>query len=166
MDNCTCCGRPLEFPPDRPIVVCPGCQTKNKYPDERVLNRAEFRNAREQQARDEFCHAEESYLRVLDDFPDDADALWGRLMCHYGAKLVVSAGEKRRFTIRQPRSKPLRAQGDYERAIEAALPEMRQQYEQDAAYIDGAMEAIRRIAAAKAPISLKLCIAVLTSLIV
>ena len=157
LSDCIYCGRPLKFPPDKPVVVCPGCQTKNKYPDERVLNRAEFRNAREQQRRDEFCDAEESYLRVLNDFPDDADALWGRLLCHYGAKLIVGAGEKRRYAIRIPRSKPLRAQGDYERAIENALPEMREQYEQDAAYIDRAMEAIRSTAATKPPYDIFLC---------
>ena len=155
--DCQCCGLLLEFADPRQVVTCLACGTRNKLPDERVRERSDFRNARELQHRGEFCDAEESYQRVLDDVPDDADALWGRLLCHYGAKLVIEEGKKRRYTIHIPRSKPLRAQGDYERVLETALPEMREQYEQDAAYIDGAMENIRVMAATKAPYDVFIC---------
>lgn len=155
--ECRCCGNVLTFAAEQQLLCCPACGTQNLLPQEQVRTRPDFRNARELQRRDEFCDAEASYQRVLDDVPGDADALWGRLMCHYGAKLLTGEGTQRRYAIRIPRSKPLRAQGDFERACENAPEALRAQYEQDAAYIDRAMERIRQLAETKPPYDLFIC---------
>lgn len=155
--ECRCCGNLLTFAAERQLLCCPACGTQNLLPQEQVRMRPDFRNARELQRRGEFCDAEASYQRVLDDVPDDADALWGRLMCHYGAKLLTGEGTQRRYAIRIPRSKPLRAQGDFERACENAPEALRVQYEQDAAYIDRAMERIRQLATTKQPYDIFIC---------
>ena len=154
--ECSNCGRLMEFRPGKDLWPCPGCGTLNKAPQVEGLVLDNFRRAIQLKTAEAFCDAEESYSLVLNSHPDDVEALWGRLLCHYGAAFVDDNGQ-RRYTIHFPQAKPLRSQTDYIHACELADPELRAQYEQDADYIDRANQRILELARTKPAYDIYLC---------
>lgn len=154
--ECQCCGTVLAFDADRPVVECPACGTMNQRPNVSGLMLDNFRHAIRLQAGQAFCRAESSYDFVLNADPDNAEALWGRLLCHYGAAFIDDNG-KRRYEIHFPDPTPMREQVDFIHACELADPAVRAQWEEDAAYIDRANQEILRLAKTKPAFDIFLC---------
>ena len=154
--ECRCCGMLLEYPDGLQVYNCPACGTPNERPKSEGLVLNNFRNAIRLQMAREFERAAASYDMVFNAEPDNAEALWGRLLCYYGA-VFVNDGGKRRYEIHMPRPKPLREQDDFLRACELAEPSVRAQYERDAVYIDKANARIIELAEKKPPFDIFLC---------
>lgn len=156
LKECRCCGYQMTFSQGGIVAECAACGTKNEAPRISGVMLDNFRRAIRQQADGDFYNAEISYQYVLNSCPDDPEALWGRLVCHYGAALVEHRN-RRLWEIHMTRNIPLREQGDFRRACELAQPEVRRQYESDAAYIDNAMARIRELAESCPPYDVFLC---------
>lgn len=155
---CTCCTRPLSFPEDVSILECPACGTRNARPRATGPSLELLRRAITQRLSCDFNAAERSYQQVLLYEPDEHEALWGRLLCHYGVEYVSNPTTGRLTpTVHTVRSKPLREQRDFIDACDFAPPQIREQYERDAAYIDQAQLAIRTFAASCPPYDVFLC---------
>lgn len=154
--ECRCCRKPLYFPPGCAVLECDACDTLNERPVVEGIMLDHFRRAICQQADGDFYNAEKSYQLVLNSCPDNAEALWNRLLCHYGAVYVNESG-KRLWEMHATRTRPLSEQGDFRRACQLAVPDVRMQYEADAAYIDSTMARIRQRAEKCPPYDVFLC---------
>ena len=155
---CSCCGYLLVFPENAAVCPCPACGTQNARPRSTGDTLAILERATRQRLACEFAAAETSYQQVLLVNPDEHEALWGRLMCHYGVEYVEDPATGRRLpTVHTVRPRPLRSQPDFSAACEFAPAAVRAQYEQDAAYIDAAQEKIRQLNATQPGYDVFLC---------
>nr|MBR4281311.1 toll/interleukin-1 receptor domain-containing protein [Clostridia bacterium] len=156
--TCSCCGLSYEMPEDCQLLECPACGTGNARPRSTGNALQQLQRAVEQRLACDFAAAETSYQHVLLENPDEHEALWGRLLCHYGVEYVEDPATGRRMpTVHTARTKPLQAQADFRHACEFAPEAIRAQYEQEARYIDEAQNRIREIAKTLPPYDVFLC---------
>lgn len=156
--SCSCCGRQMVFPSECVLLECPACGTRNARPRSTGAELNILKRAVDQRLACDFHNAEKSYQHVLLEYPDEHEALWGLLLCHYGVEYVEDPVTHRRMpTVHTVRTKPLQAQADFRYACDAAPPEVRAQYELDAAYIDDAQAHIRQLAKSCEPYDVFLC---------
>lgn len=156
--QCTCCGYMLTFPEDAAVRICPACATPNARPvvEDNALDM--LRHAIRQRLGCDFANAERSYQQVLLDYPDAHEALWGRLLCHYGVEYVEDPATHQLMpTVHTVRRKPLQTQPEFRDACAFAPDDVRARYEQEAAYIDDAQAAIRLAAKSCPPYDVFLC---------
>lgn len=147
---CSCCGYLLSFPESSALHVCPACGTPNACPRSTGDTLAVLERATRQRLAGDFASAETSYQQVLLINPDEHEALWGRLLCHYGVSYVEDPATGRRLpTVQNVRPRPMQEQQDFAAACEFAPEAVRSQYQQDAAYIDNAQSKIRQLAASQ-----------------
>lgn len=155
---CTCCGTLLEFAEDTDLRECSACGTVNARPRSTGDALVTLQRAIEQRRACDFHNAELSYQQVLLFRPDEHEALWGRLLCHYGVEYVEDPATRRRMpTVRTVRPKPIQEQADFVKACEFAPEAVREQYRQAAAYIDDAQAEIRQKARTCQPYDVFLC---------
>lgn len=155
--ECRCCGYLMKFPENVGVLACPACSTRNQEPKMEGTVLANFRHAIRLQKAMEFDRARASYDLVLNFAPDNAEALWGRLLCHYGAAPVSEDGRNFYMIHRPDEMVPLREQPDYEYACQLADPALRSQIQEEAAYIDRAILRIRHMAETKPDFDIFIC---------
>ena len=145
--TCRNCGRLYEMPDDRPMWPCSGCSTLNEPPRAEGEALDKLQRAVRLRTRGEFILAEQCYNAVLAEYDDEHEALWGRLLCHYGVEFVVDEKTGGRFpVVHIPRRTLMQESADFLQACELAPEEIRAQYEADAAYVDEAQAEIRLLA--------------------
>ncbi len=156
--TCSCCGYQYTVPEGEAIAECPACGTRNarsraEGPSLDLLVRAirQWKDC-------DFYHAEIGYQQVLASYPDAHEALWGRLMCHYGVEYIEDPITKKLMpTVHTVQRRPLRTQQDFQDACRFAPAEIRARYEKDADYIDGVQTKIRALAEKCPPYDVFLC---------
>ena len=87
--KCKMCGGELVLSQDRSIAECEYCgslQTVPRVDDERKL--ALFARAEQLRKRCEFDKAAGVYESIVSNFPGEAEAYWGLLLCRYGIEYV------------------------------------------------------------------------------
>lgn len=155
---CTRCKYPLQFTGSCLVTNCPACGSVNARPSSTGAALEKLQRAADLRLACEFPEAEQAYQAILQQNPDDHEALWGRLLCHYGVEFVEDSATGRRLPmVHTVRAKPMQEQPDFRLACEHAPDEVRSQYRQDAAYIDEAQSAIHRLAASMKPYDVFLC---------
>ena len=155
------CSAELFFPASENIVTCRYCGHLNQRPISTGETLVRMERADELRRQCAFEEAARSYEHVLREHPDEQAALWGRLMCKYGVETV----EERRYgrlisrhlLCHRARNSSIRNEGDYKRACALATPEIREQYERDAEYIDRVQAQIRTIAQEMEPYDVFIC---------
>ena len=145
--TCRTCGRDYEMPDDRAMWPCAGCSTMNAPPKAEGEALDKLQRALRLRTRGEFQLAEQSYNAVLVEYDDEHEALWGRVLCHYGVEFVVDEKTQRRYPlVHIPRKTLMQESADFQQACNLAPEEIRRQYEEDAAYVDDAQAEIRALA--------------------
>lgn len=154
---CSCCGTLLTFD-EQNVLECPACGTPNARslstgPSLEMLQRAVT-----QRLACDFQEAESSYQQVLLHFPEEHEALWGRLLCRYGVEYVEDPASRRLLpTVHSVQRKPLQEQSDFVSACQFAPEPVAAQYQRDAVYIDAAQAEIRRLAETCPPYDVFIC---------
>ncbi len=149
MCECSRCTANIVFREQDKVVRCIYCQYPNQRPQATgsTLDKLKRGNRLLQQC--QFEEAEKCYKRVLKEYPDEHEALWGRLMCKYGVEVAKEEkyGTVRRYLLcHRARRSSIRNEGDFRDACKYANPLVREQYEKDAAYIDNVQQRIREAA--------------------
>ena len=156
--SCSCCGYMLTMKEDAAVCLCPACGTTNARPKSTGASLEMLDRAVKQRLARDFHEAEASYQQVLMHFPQEHEALWGRLLCRYGVEYIEDPSSGRRVpTVHSVQSKPMQEQADYQDACRFAPAEVALQYQRDAAFIDNAQAEIRRCAGECQPYDVFLC---------
>ena len=144
--KCRCCGSELLFAAEESVLRCGFCRTVNVRPRAVGDTLNIFNLATEQRLAKDFCHAEQSYLRVLEIQKDEYEAHWGLVLSKYGVEYIMDerAG-RQRPVCHSVRVRPMREDPHYKRACALAPEDVRAAYEADAAYIDAAQRRIRQL---------------------
>ncbi|MBQ7849142.1 MAG: leucine-rich repeat protein [Clostridia bacterium] len=140
------------------MQVCPACDALNARPQAQGLSLDVLARATRQRLNCDFHNAEISYQQVLLEYPDEHEALWGLTLCRYGVEYVEDPRSRSRLAVvHTTRRRPMQADPDCQQACELAPPEIREQYEAEAAYIDNVQQEVRRLAETCPPYDVFLC---------
>lgn len=153
---CRTCGRELELHDGKNLINCPGCSTSNSRPQTPRVEK--LNRATRLRLDKEFDEAEQCYQTMLTELDDQHEALWGRLLCHYGVESIDrDDGQERILIVHRPRRVPMQSTSDFQQACRLAPPEIRSQYEADAAYVDNEQAELRLMAENVPPYDVFLC---------
>ncbi len=84
----------------------------------------------------DFAEAEDAYSDIVQKYPENSDAYWGRVLSRYGIKYEDDFDGRKIPTCYAASIESVLQDRDYKRALELADAEKRAHYEQQAAYIE------------------------------
>lgn len=143
---CTRCRYLLEFRPVDSLRVCPCCCAQTARPASQGEGLEAYDRAVRQMHNGEFEAAARSFDVVLDRCSSEAEAYYGRALCHYGIQFVEDSGRAERYPrVRIHRGKPMAEMSDFVKACSLAEAPVRQRYQAEAAIIDDTLAKFRRL---------------------
>ena len=87
--KCKMCGGQLNIIDDETVVTCDYCESKQTIPtvdDDKKLKL--YERANKLRFNCDFDKAATVYENIISDFPDEAEAYWGMILCTYGIEYV------------------------------------------------------------------------------
>ena len=128
--KCKMCGGDLMIEPGATVAECEYCGSRQTIPtadSEKKLNL--FNRANDYRSRCEFDTAKNVYETIIAQFPKEAEAYWGLLLCRYGVEYVndPATGKKIPTSHRSSYTSVLE-EPDYRKVLELADSTAKQDY--------------------------------------
>ena len=119
------------------LCECEYCGSRQTVPLENNERKAELYNRANQYRKNNlFDRAADVYNSMVKEFPNEAEAYWGLVLCRYGIEYVEDPGTKKMIpTCHRTVPKPIFEDSDYQLACQKAKPMARKQHEDEAAEI-------------------------------
>lgn len=137
-----CCGE-LEISTDKSVGVCKYCGSTFTIPKEIEKKGNLFNRANYLRQSCNFDKAISVYESILADNCEDADALWGLVLCRYGIEFVEDPKTKSRIpTCHRASRTSILLDPDFKSALQYADEEKREVYRENAVRIDQIQKAI------------------------
>lgn len=137
-----CCGE-LEISPDKSVGVCKYCGSTFTIPKEIEKKGNLFNRANYLRQSCNFDKAISVYESILADNCEDADALWGLVLCRYGIEFVEDPKTHSRIpTCHRASRTSILLDPDFKSALKYADQEKREVYNENAHRIDQIQKAI------------------------
>ena len=137
-----CCGE-LEISPDKSVGVCKYCGSTFTIPKEIEKKGNLFNRANYLRQSCNFDKAISVYESILAENCEDADALWGLVLCRYGIEFVEDPKTKCRIpTCHRASRTSILLDPDFKSALQYADEEKRKVYSENATRIDQIQKAI------------------------
>ena len=142
--KCKMCGGDLALVAGQSIAECEYCGSRQTVPaadSEKKLNL--FASAHKLRAACEFDRAMSIYDTIRAEFPDEAEAYWGLVLCKYGIEYVDDpATEKKIPTCHRSSFDSILEDTDFEQALENADAVARRLYREEALQIEDIRQGI------------------------
>ena len=137
-----CCGE-LEISPDKSVGICKYCGSTYTIPKEIEKKGNLFNRANYLRQTCNFDKAINVYESILAENCEDADALWGLVLCRYGIEFVEDPKTKARIpTCHRASRTSILLDPDFKSAMQYADDEKKQVYFDNASRIDQIQKAI------------------------
>lgn len=137
-----CCGE-LEISPDKSIGICKYCGSTFTIPKEIEKKGNLFNRANYLRQNCNFDKAISVYESILSDNCEDADALWGLVLCRYGIEFVEDPKTGNRIpTCHRTSRTSILLDPDFKSAMRFADEDKRNVYYENATRIDQIQKAI------------------------
>lgn len=135
------------------ICECDSCGSIQTVPLKQNKRKGELYNLANQYRKDNrFDQALEVYRNMIHEFPDEAEAYWGAVLCRYGIEYVEDPKTGKMIpTCHRTISHPIFKDSDYILSCEKAKPRVRERYEKEAAEIDRLQEKILMVVEKEEP---------------
>lgn len=156
--KCKTCGGNLEITGLENIAQCSHCgvlQTLPKADDEKKI--ALFNRANNLRLKKEFDKAAGIYESIIVEFPNEAEAYWGVVMCKFGLEYVETKGGRRVPTCHRTLPVSVLNDDDYHQACNLADFSARALYQSEAVVIDNIQKRIIEIASSEEPYDIFIC---------
>ena len=157
--KCKMCGGDLNVAQGTTICECEFCGTTQTIPsadDERKTNL--FNRANHLRRNSEFDRAIGVYESIIADFPNEAEAYWGLLLCKFGIEYVDDPLTGRKIaTCHRTSYESILNDENYKKAFEYADSVARSVYAEEANYIDEVQKGILKIANNEKPYDVFIC---------
>ena len=89
--KCKMCGGDIDLTEGSSVAVCEYCGTKQTVPTaDNEKKMTLFARANRLRSACEFDKAASVYESIVADFPEEAEAYWGLVLCRYGIELEMS----------------------------------------------------------------------------
>lgn len=157
--NCKCCGCPNEVEQGKFVCICEACGTEQAIPNldsEKKTNL--FNRANAARLKCDFEKALQNYEQILIDYPNDAEAHWGIVLCRYGIEYVDDPKTKKKIpTCHRTLYQSIFDDIDYKEAIASADVIARKIYQDEAEYIEKIQKSIIAISQKESPYDIFIC---------
>ena len=157
--KCKMCGGDLALVEGQSIAECEYCGTRQTVPtadNEKKLTL--FARANRLRAACEFDKATGIYEAIVAEFPEEAEAYWGLVLCKYGIEYVDDLATGRKIpTCHRSSYDSVLDDGDFAQVIHNADPVSRQVYQQEAKQIDDICRQIVAVSRKEAPYDIFIC---------
>ena len=157
--KCKMCGGDLDVSEGLSVCECEYCGTKQTVPsadNEKKLTL--FGRANRLRLANEFDKAAGVYESIVADFPEEAEAYWGLVLCRYGIEYVDDpATGKKVPTCHRSSFNSVMEDGDFEQACENADAVARRQYREEAKQIEDIRRGILEVSGKEEPYDIFIC---------
>ena len=151
--KCKMCGGDLEILEDSSVCECEYCGTKQTVPkvdDEKKLKL--FARAGKLLRGCEFDKASGVFESIISDFPEEAEAYWGLILCKYGIEYVDDPATGNKVpTCHRSSFESVEDDANYEQACENADAVARRVYREEARQIETLRKQILEVSGKEEP---------------
>lgn len=157
--KCKMCGGDLELIPGQSVAECEYCGSRQTVPaadnDKKMTL---FGRANRLRAACEFDKAAGIYETIVADFPEEAEAYWGLVLCKYGIEYVDDPATGKKIpTCHRSSFDSVMEDSDFEQALENADALARRQYREEAKQIEEIRKGIISVSANEQPYDIFIC---------
>ena len=157
--KCKMCGGTLEIIDNSSITECEYCGTKQTIPtldDEKKLNL--FSRANRLRLVCEFDKAASVYESIVADFPEEAEAYWGLVLCKYGIEYVDDPATGKKIpTCHRSSFESVFEDENFEMVMETAAPVSVPVYREEAKAIEEIRQGIIEVSSKEEPYDIFIC---------
>ena len=157
--KCKMCGGDLIISENTTIATCEYCSTSQTVPsadNEKML--ALFGRANRLRASCEFDKAAGVYESIVADFPEEAEAYWGLVLCKYGIEYVDDPATAKKIpTCHRSSFESVMEDSDFDLALENADPLARRIYREEAKQIEEIRKEIIAVSNNEQPYDIFIC---------
>ena len=157
--KCKMCGGSLDITEGMTVCECEYCGTMQTIPqvdDEKKITL--FTRANRLRAACEFDKAAGVYENIVSDFPEEAEAYWGLVLCKFGIEYVDDPATGKKIpTCHRSSFESIMDDPDFEQTMENADPIARKVYREEAKTIDGIQKGILEISGKEEPYDIFIC---------
>ena len=157
--KCKMCGGDLNLIEGSSTAQCEYCgsmQTVPKADDDKKLSL--FARANRLRAACEFDKAAGIYEAIVADFPEEAEAYWGLVLCKYGIEYVDDPATGKKIpTCHRSSFDSVMEDNDFEQALENADAAARKVYREEAKTIEEIRKGILAVSAKEDPYDIFIC---------
>ena len=157
--KCKMCGGTLDVTEGMTVCECEYCGTMQTIPsvdDEKKITL--FTRANRLRAACEFDKAAGVYENIVSDFPEEAEAYWGLVLCKFGIEYVDNPATGKKIpTCHHSSFESIMDDSDFEQTLENADPIARKVYREEAKTIDGIQKGILEISGKEEPYDIFIC---------
>ena len=157
--KCKMCGGDLELIEGGSVAVCEYCGSQQTVPaadNEKKLTR--FARANRLRLACEFDKAAGVYESIVADFPTEAEAYWGLVLCRYGIEYVDDPATGKKIpTCHRSSFDSVMEDSDFEQALENADAVARRVYRDEAKAIEELRRGIVEVSGKEPPYDIFIC---------
>lgn len=157
--KCKMCGGDLEIKDTDKVIECEYCGTNQTVPsadNEKKLNL--FNRANRLRINGEFDKATAIYENIVAEFPEEAEAYWGLVICNYGIEYVDDPATARKIpTCHRASFESIQNDENFEMALEYADVVAQKVYRDEAREIDRIREEILAVSRNEQPYDIFIC---------
>lgn len=157
--KCKMCGGDLVMEPGATVAECEYCGTRQTIPnqdDEKKLTL--FARANRLRMGCEFDKAAGIYETIVADFPQEAEAYWGLVLCKYGIEYVDDPATGKKIpTCHRSSFESIMEDSDFEQALENADVVARKVYRDEAKQIEEIRKGIIEVSGKEEPYDIFIC---------
>ena len=161
--RCKMCGASLNVTEGASITECEFCGSRQTIPRIRLQNQGEkkatlFGRAGRLLGACEFDKAYTVYEGITEEFPEEAEAYWGLLLCRYGIEYVDDPETGRKIpTCHRSSFTSLNEDEDFRMVLKYAAPEALPLYQEEGRQIEELRRQILQASAREQPYDIFLC---------
>ena len=157
--KCKMCGGDLVIEPGSTVAECEYCGSRQTVPsadNEKKL--ALFARANRLRAACEFDKAAGIYEAIVADFPEEAEAYWGLVLCKYGIEYVDDPATGKKIpTCHRSSFDSIMDDANFEQALENADAVARKVYREEAKQIEELRKGIIEVSGKEQPYDIFIC---------
>ena len=157
--KCKMCGGDLPVVEGQSVVECEWCGSKQTIPNQDNEKKLTlFARANRLRASCEFDKAAGIYESIVADFPEEAEAYWGLVLCKYGIEYVDDPGTGKKIpTCHRSSFESVLEDSDFEQAMENADAVARKVYREEAKQIEQLRKGIIEVSGKEQPYDIFIC---------
>ena len=157
--KCKMCGGDLTVAEDASIAECEYCGTMQTVPNQDNEKKLTlFSRANRLRLACEFDKASGVYENIVSEFPEEAEAYWGLVLCYYGIEYVDDpATGKKVPTCHRSSFHSVLENSDFEQACENADAVARRVYRDEAKTIEEIRKGILEVSGKEPPYDIFIC---------
>ena len=157
--KCKMCGGDLNIEAGMTVAECEYCGTRQTVPtadSEKKLTL--FARAHRLRAACEFDKAAAVYESIVAEFPTEAEAYWGLVLCRYGIEYVDDPATGKKIpTCHRSSFESILEDSDFEQALENADAVSRKVYREEAKVIEDIRQRIVELSGKEQPYDIFIC---------